>query len=50
MPFWCFDVAAWYFEEILLDLKIEKNKAHYIAAVGRNVCGAAEAPEEQPRN
>jgi len=26
VPFWCFDVAAQYFEEILLDLEKEKKK------------------------
>jgi len=49
-------VAAQYFEEILLDLKkkaTEKvDKAYFsvnsqLARVSVNVCGAAEAPEEQ---
>ena len=26
MPFWCFGVAVWYFEEILLDLQKKRKE------------------------
>ena len=53
MPFQCFDVDAWYFEEIPLDLKRVKKKWKQfikhnecsdvlLAGVGVNVCGTAE--------
>ena len=56
-----FDVAAWYFEEPFQDLKETKKtdlikliqcsdvlvQCQQLAAVSVNVCGAAEAPEEQ---
>jgi len=41
----------WYFEEILLSIfnvaMSYLSVTSYVAAVSRNICGAAEAPERQ---
>ena len=57
MPFQCFDVAVWYFEESSWTEKKKRkglikhiecsSVSSYLAGVSVNVCGAAEAPEEQ---
>ena len=51
VSFQCFDVTMWYFEEILLSIfnvaMSYLSVTSYVAAVGRNSCGAAEAPERQ---
>ena len=52
VPFWCFDVAMRYFEEIFSDFKKKTERFDNGCVVqceqlAVNVCGAAEAPKEQ---
>ena len=47
MSFPCFDVAAGYFEEILLDFKKKQMKKKKKNCVRVNVCGAVRVPESR---